>query len=233
MPLKPERLRAITIDLDDTLWPIGPVIQRAEAALQAWLAEHAPAVALHFDRKGMLALRAQVERDLQHVAHDLTAWRKETLRRALQHAGCDAALAEPAFDVFFAERNRVEFYADALPALDRLAARWPLIALSNGNADPARIDNLAGRLSAWISAREVGVGKPDRRIFDAARVQARCEPQQVLHVGDDFALDVIGAHHAGMATAWVRRADGPVASAGVEPDWRGQDLLSLCEALRV
>jgi putative hydrolase of the HAD superfamily len=39
------RIRAITLDLDDTLWPIGPTIRRAEAVLQAWLQEHAPATA--------------------------------------------------------------------------------------------------------------------------------------------------------------------------------------------
>ncbi|MFG5407658.1 hypothetical protein ABXN37_05510 [Piscinibacter sakaiensis] len=37
--------RAITLDLDDTLWPVRPVIRRAEAALRAWLARHAPATA--------------------------------------------------------------------------------------------------------------------------------------------------------------------------------------------
>ena len=35
-------VRAITLDLDDTIWPIAPVILRAENALGAWLREHAP-----------------------------------------------------------------------------------------------------------------------------------------------------------------------------------------------
>ena len=35
-------LRLITFDLDDTLWDAPPVLQAAEAALQRWLAEHAP-----------------------------------------------------------------------------------------------------------------------------------------------------------------------------------------------
>ena len=39
------RIRAITLDLDDTLWPIWPTITRAENVLQAWLADHAPATA--------------------------------------------------------------------------------------------------------------------------------------------------------------------------------------------
>ena len=39
----PERVRGITIDLDDTLWPIWPTIARAETALTDWLADWAPA----------------------------------------------------------------------------------------------------------------------------------------------------------------------------------------------
>ena len=39
-------IKAITLDLDDTLWPIWPMIERAEKRLHAWLAEHAPATAV-------------------------------------------------------------------------------------------------------------------------------------------------------------------------------------------
>ena len=38
-------LRAISLDLDDTLWPVWPAIRRAEAGLHEWLATHAPATA--------------------------------------------------------------------------------------------------------------------------------------------------------------------------------------------
>ena len=39
------RIRAITLDLDDTLWPIWPTIARADQAMRDWLAERAPAAA--------------------------------------------------------------------------------------------------------------------------------------------------------------------------------------------
>ena len=39
------RVRAITLDLDDTLWPIEPVMLRAEQRLDAWLRTHCPPVA--------------------------------------------------------------------------------------------------------------------------------------------------------------------------------------------
>jgi FMN phosphatase YigB (HAD superfamily) len=45
----PSPVRAITLDLDDTLWPFAPVAQRIQAALEGWMVEHAPAASLSFD----------------------------------------------------------------------------------------------------------------------------------------------------------------------------------------
>jgi len=41
-------LRALSIDLDDTLWPIWPVIERAESALDIFLQENCPNTAKKF-----------------------------------------------------------------------------------------------------------------------------------------------------------------------------------------
>jgi hypothetical protein len=76
-----------------------------------------------------------VERERPDLRHDLSGLRRESIRQALGHAGEDTALAEPAFDLFFAHRQKVDLYDDALPALEFLSARWPVIALSNGNAN--------------------------------------------------------------------------------------------------
>jgi HAD superfamily hydrolase (TIGR01549 family) len=226
-PLHPERLRALTLDLDDTLWPVWPTIERAEAALLAWLARHAPRTAARFDREAARALRESVSRERPELAHDLSALRREAIARMLAAGGDDAGLAEPAFEVFFAERQRVEFYPDALPALRRLAARWPLLALSNGNADIGRI-GLAPWFVGSLGAREAGVGKPDARIFSAACTRLGVAPHEVLHIGDDLHLDVHGALGAGLHAAWIRR--GPAAP-GAAPCWHGPDLAALADAL--
>ena len=54
------KIKAITLDLDDTLWPIWPVIERAETALSDWLTSRAPRAATVFinaeqrDRKSVV-----------------------------------------------------------------------------------------------------------------------------------------------------------------------------------
>ena len=47
--LDPSQIRAITLDLDDTLWPIWPTIHRAEEVLLLWLKERAAKTAQLFD----------------------------------------------------------------------------------------------------------------------------------------------------------------------------------------
>lgn len=197
-------LQAITLDLDDTLWPVWPTIARADAALMAWLRAQAPTTAAAHTTRSMRLLRDAIARERPEWAHDFSAIRLESIRRALQAAGDDVALAGPAFEVFFAERQRVDLFADVLPALDRLAARWPLVALSNGNADVQRV-GLGRYFVASVSAREFGIGKPAAPIFHAACARVNAPPGAVLHVGDDPALDVDGALAAGLRAAWVQR----------------------------
>ena len=195
---------ALTLDLDDTLWPIWPTIDRAESLMHDWLRANAQATASRFDRAALRSLRESVVRENPQWLHDLSAIRVEGLRRALQMAGDDPALAEPAFDVFFAARQEVVLYDDAIAALDRLSQRFPLMALTNGNADLERI-GLAPFFRGSVTARKLGVAKPDRRIFHHACEQLGFAPAQVMHIGDDFEMDVTGAVNAGLQAVWLRR----------------------------
>lgn len=201
------RIKAIALDLDDTLWPIWPTIERAEKALHDWLTVHAPmAAALFSSPPALRDIREQMTQLRPDLKGDMSALRRESIRLALQRAGEDPMLAEPAFEVFFDERQRVTLFEDALPALEFLAARFPLVALSNGNADLQRV-GLARFFRAGISAREFGVGKPDPRIFHAAAGAVDVTPDQMLHVGDDATLDALGALNAGMQAGWLNRGD--------------------------
>ncbi len=229
--LDPSRIRAITLDLDDTLWPIWPTIARAEAALQSWLQSHAPATAaLGTDRNALREVREHVATQRRDLAHDLAALRRESIRMLLQRGGDDTALAEPAFEVFFAERQRVDLFADALPALDFLSGRFPLVALSNGNADIHRV-GLGRYFKAALNAKDFGVGKPDPRIFHAAAAAAGVDSAQVLHIGDDAHLDGVGGLGAGMQFAWVNREGHAWPHETLQPHVTVAELASLCRAL--
>jgi HAD superfamily hydrolase (TIGR01549 family) len=229
-----KRISAISLDLDDTLWPIWPTIERAERVLHQWLLREAPKTAELLLTPGVLReLREATARERSDLAHDLSALRRESIRAALTRAGEDPALAEPAFDTFFAERQRVELYDDALPALQWLSERYPLVAISNGNADIHRTG--VGRwFRTAFNARAFGSGKPHAPIFRAAAASVGLLPRDVLHVGDDAALDVVGALDCGMQAAWlVRNVDDDRTpwAYGARPQLIVPNLLALCMAL--
>ncbi len=222
------RIRAITLDLDDTLWPIWPTIHRAEAALNQWLAEHAPATAVFSEQADLKkALREEINARHADKAHDLSFLRLEAIRALLQKAGDPEHLAESAFEVFFAERQKVDLYADALPALSFWHQRYPLVALSNGNADVHRV-GIGHFFHASVSAKSLGVAKPDERIFWAGAEAAGVAPHEVLHIGDDAHADCWGALQAGMQVAWINRENHEWRYGDMRPQMEVTDLHTLC-----
>jgi putative hydrolase of the HAD superfamily len=197
-------LRVLSLDLDDTLWPVGPVIARAEIDLLEWLRERFPRAAEGHDVDSMRALRAGVALRFPGQGHDLTFLRRQALAAQLCAAGYGDAEADEALEVFLAARNRVQCYPDVHPALTRLQARYRLFALSNGNADVARC-GLGHFFAGHITARSAGAAKPDPRIFAELLKAAGVDPAQVLHVGDDPLADVVGATRAGLQAVWLNR----------------------------
>ncbi|MDE2348451.1 MAG: HAD-IA family hydrolase [Gammaproteobacteria bacterium] len=196
--------RVLSFDLDDTLWPVAPVIEAAERTLLAWIREHHPRAAADHDVESMRALRAAVGARFPHQAHDMTFLRRRALAEQFAAAGHDEAAAAAAFEVFFAARNRVRCYADVRPALARLSRARPLFALSNGNADLG-LCGIAGFFSGHLSARSVGAAKPDPRMFAALAASAGVPAADILHIGDDPLADVEGARRAGMQAVWLNR----------------------------
>jgi FMN hydrolase / 5-amino-6-(5-phospho-D-ribitylamino)uracil phosphatase len=222
------KIRAITLDLDDTLWPVWPTIGRAEIALQAWLAAHAPNTSvLSADAELKKTVRAEINARHSDRAHDLSFLRLQSIRALLQQAGDPLHLAEPAFEVFFAERQRVDLFDDALPALRFWSQRYPVIALSNGNADVHRV-GIGEHFRASVSAQSLGVAKPDLRIFEAGAAAAGVQPHEVLHVGDDAHADCVGALAAGMQVAWLNREGHDWTHGDTRPHLEVRDLHLLC-----
>ncbi len=206
--------RVISLDLDDTLWPVAPVIAAAEQVLFAWLQVRCPQAVAGHSVESMRTLRARIAAQFPDCSHDLTFLRRRALLEQFAAAGVGAAgagaagyaesLADEALEVFLAERNRVEFYADVRPSLMRLRASYRLFAVSNGNADLQRC-GVADLFDGHVTAVAAGAAKPDARIFEALRRMAKVSAAQVLHIGDDPLADVVGATRAGMQAVWLNR----------------------------
>jgi 2-haloalkanoic acid dehalogenase type II len=215
--LFPAHIRALAFDLDNTLWDVEPVIERAEQILHAWLAQRYPRIPELFSLEAMRTARYELARAQPERAHDYTWLRVESLARHARACGYDAAVAEEAFEVFFAARNEVETFPDVRPALEKLSARFALASLSNGNADLARI-GLADLFTVSLNARGLGCAKPDPRVFEAVATTLALKPLEIAYVGDDPYLDVEGARSAGMHTIWMNRKEATWPDTVPRPD---------------
>ena len=60
----------LSFDLDDTLWPVQPVMLAAEAAMLAWLQEQHPLVMQGQDRESLRAMRVRIATQFPDRGHD-------------------------------------------------------------------------------------------------------------------------------------------------------------------
>ena len=203
---KLKQIRAITFDLDDTLWCTRPIIKQAEATLHQWLGTHYPRITAQYNIAHFMQMRKQLSLARPELSHDLTALRIETLKRAASECGYPEAMAAEAFEVFIHARNQVTFFADVIPALQQLTESYILGALTNGNADIQRI-GIGHLFDFSLTAEGVGSAKPDPAMFRQALEQAGVEPHEMLHVGDDHHSDICGASATGIIPIWINRED--------------------------
>jgi HAD superfamily hydrolase (TIGR01549 family) len=209
-------IKAILFDLDDTLWPINPVISRAEIVLYNWLAEHAPGVTHGFTIESMRARRMELMATNPRYQVDLWALRHTVLCEAMQESGEDVAKAGLAMFVFSEARNAVTPFEDVLPSLQRLGNKLVLGSISNGFADLDAI-GMAHHFQVSIAAHRCGTAKPDPAIFKMACDALQIAPAEAIYVGDDLILDVEGAQKAGLRAVWMNRFERTVPDQ-IQPD---------------
>lgn len=199
-------IRAVLFDLDDTLWPIVPVIRRAENVLFAWLQTHTPAVAQRVSIESMRARRQELMASDPVYQLDLRALRHAVLTEAFLDSGEDVTMVDKAMEVFSRARNEVTPFEDVIPTLNGLRGRVALGSVSNGVADLHAI-GIAHFFQASVAAHRFGSAKPDAAIFHAACKELGVAPHEAVYVGDDPLLDVEGAQKAGLLAAWMNRQE--------------------------
>jgi putative hydrolase of the HAD superfamily len=144
-----------------------------------------------------------------------------------------ALVAEGIDDPALAERcardyNRyragfLELWPGAIELLDGLRRRGCKLAMiTNGFAETHRekiaILKLEDAFDEIFIADEVGMLKPDPRLFRLAAERLGVAPERCAMVGDRFERDVRGGHSAGMFTVWMNVRDERVPPEGPQPD---------------
>ncbi|HEY9484280.1 MAG TPA: HAD family hydrolase [Micromonosporaceae bacterium] len=107
-------------------------------------------------------------------------------------------------------------------------AGWVPVVVSNGTIRQQeakiRMTGLDRYVADWVISEEVGVGKPDPRIFRLAAERARMPFRDAWMIGDSPNSDIGGAMALGIRSVWIHRgrrwteprfsptvtADGPI-----------------------
>ena len=199
------QITVIAFDLDDTLWPCMPTIQRAEETLYLWLQMHYPRITQGLDAEQMVAYRREFSARDSRYAIDMSGMRRDFLRHLGELHDYDGQrLADDGFEVFFAARQQVEFYDDVLPCLRRLKRKYRLGTISNGNASVEHV-GLGELIEHAVSAGDVMAAKPDPLIYQHLAERFQAPPEEIVYVGDHPHYDVVGSVDAGYHAVWMNR----------------------------
>lgn len=165
---------------------------------------------------------------------DMPAARRAVLAHVLDSLGRpDAHLADELGRHYCELRERsLAPIVGAFEALARLRAAAPALGLvTNGAAaaQRAKIERfaLADFFDVIVVEGELGVGKPDARVFAHATAALGSAPGASLMAGDNYECDILGALHAGLHAVWIQ----PLGTAAPEPAPRAHRTLPSVSAL--
>jgi len=180
----------------------------------------------NFDVSSWSALSARFDGEDEEMKQ-LRAWvpeyRHEVWSGALAENGiADPLLADTLACVYMAERRaRYQPFPDALQVLRKLGQTFRLGLVTNGPCDlqydKLDVAGLKGCFGAILVSREVGIAKPDPRIFAIALDRLEVPASDAVFVGDTPKTDIVGSHGAGMKAVWLNRDNVPQ-SEGIAPD---------------
>nr|WP_105570508.1 5-amino-6-(5-phospho-D-ribitylamino)uracil phosphatase YigB [Cronobacter sakazakii] len=203
-------IAALTFDLDDTLYDNRPVIARTEQETLAFMQRYHPRLSA-FTAADLHRVRTALRQQEPEIYHDVTEWRRRAIEQVMLEAGLSAHEASEGANEamlnFARWRSRIEVPEENLEALQQLAKKWPLVAITNGNAEPEQF-GLGGLFQFVLRAGPHGRAKPYSDMYHLAAQKLGVAPEAILHVGDDLTTDVAGAIRSGVQACWINLLDG-------------------------
>ena len=103
-------------------------------------------------------------------------------------------------------------YPDVIPCLEALVDRYRLGIIAN---QPSSVraamdrDGLSPYFEVWGVSDDLGLQKPDPKLFSQVLYTAGVAPTRAVMLGDRLGYDVRPAKAAGMRTVWVLRGEAP------------------------
>ncbi len=202
------KIKVLSFDLDDTLWPNLPTILNAEDLLYQWLKQNVPQITDRYDSRQLRDKRLSCLEKHPEFSHDLSALRLLSFERLAEEFSLSKEWMQPAFDVFYSARQQVTLFDDVKPVLDELSSRFQLVSLTNGNASTVET-NVDHWFNFSLNSASVGKCKSEPDMYWHVQKIAGISAGQMVHIGDHPKQDVAGAQSAGVYAIWLNREKQP------------------------
>lgn len=194
--------KALTFDLDDTLYDNHPAIKLAEQCLKEKMKQNFPKAAQVSNDELMHIKHTFIAQD-PRLAWDMGKLRMKTLSHILSldtQDNIDEA-AHELFNLFYEQRSKVSIHSSVISCLEKLSQTVPLVGITNGNvnAKQAGFDHVFKHI---LHASIDNPAKPHNSMFLQAAELLALPAHSILHIGDSLTNDVFGAYRAGFSSGW-------------------------------
>ena len=197
-------IKGISFDLDDTLYFNEEVINKAEQVQYTTLCQLVPEakqVPITYWRK----LKWQVAKEIPDIAHDVSVWRKVVLEKGLTELKSSQnipTIIEQVYSAFYQARSDFDVPQQSFDVLSKLKQKYPLFAVTNGNADFERIGLKPYFVDYYRAGERSTRMKPHPDMLNLITLQHGIAPENILHIGDSPASDIQAAVNAGCGSLW-------------------------------
>ncbi|WJG09659.1 HAD-IA family hydrolase [Aliiglaciecola sp. LCG003] len=197
-------VKALSFDLDDTLYDNYPLIVKAEQNLHEYIRTNYPNIS-QLSTADWRQIKNMHLNNNPNLASDMGELRRRTLSTALESCGyLDDELknaVNDCFEYFYYHRSNFKVDKTICSLLSDLAQRLPLVAITNGNVNLEQI-GIADFFSHSFKSNLRHPMKPHPTMFNLASEALSIPINTILHVGDNLEKDVKGSIAAGMQSAW-------------------------------
>lgn len=221
--------KAISFDLDDTLYENHTVIKKAEDDFLIYLTS-TYAELEQLDKRRWDLYKKLLIKENPALQHDVSLWRKEIIKRVMVVYGISMVnaikYAEQALQKFLQLRSNFTVPQESILLLQKLALHYPVVAITNGNVDIKQI-GLENTFQFVLKAGSGVNSKPDIALFQQAALALDIAIEDLLHVGDNLLTDVYGAQNNHAQAVWFNPQGHQLDNAKLLPTIEMADLQNL------
>jgi len=231
-----EKIKAVLFDVDDTLFDRS----LAQRKVLEIIVRQFPHI---FDAFGIERVAEAFTESDRITTEDFEAGapfdglRQKRSRLFIQLLDIQEDLADAITEIYVRDYPTVDApMPGAVPLVKELSRRFIIGVVSNGLPDvqyrKLEAMGLHQSLSCIVLSEEIGIRKPDPRIFHYTTRLLQLQPSECLYVGDSYDSDVVGAKTSGMLACWLKRGQSVIPDEHAKADLVISRLKQLGEILR-